>query len=234
MLTIQIKIIGKLPHESRSERTFRRYPVCDPGSVSADDITFGYPVVLDLHGVRVLVVGAGPVAVRKIAGLVAAGADVRVVAPEIDERLERELVGEIRERGYEAGDLEGVRLVVTATGVEAVDAAVAADARARGIWVNAADQPVDCDFILPAIARQSSISVAVSTDGKSPALAANLRDRIASLLTPALAALADDLAAERSVIKSTGGSTESHDWSARIDAVLDQDTAPGQDPRVPD
>ena len=93
--------------------------------------------------------------------------------------------------------------------------------------MNAADQPADCDFILPAIARRGSVSVAVSTDGKSPALAAHLRDRIASLLTPELAALAEDLAAERSLIKSAGGSTEGRDWAARIDTVLGRDsTAP--------
>jgi siroheme synthase-like protein len=130
-----------------------------------------------------------------------------------------------------------MRLVVTATGVRAVDAAVAAEARARGIWVNAADQPADCDFILPAIARQGSVSVAVSTDGRSPALAARLRDRLASLLTPAVGALAETLAAERSAIKAAGGSTEGIDWSAPIDAALDAtldtsldtslDTAPG-------
>ena len=197
-------------------------------------VTFGYPVVLDLHGVPVLVVGAGPVAVRKIAGLVAAGADVRVVAPEIDEQLDRQGVVEVRERVYEPDDLDGVRLVVTATGVEAVDAAVAADARARGIWVNAADQPADCDFILPAIARQGPVSVAVSTDGKSPALAARLRDRIASLLTPALATLAEDLAAERSAIRSAGGSTEDREWSARIDAALDHGTALDHDATAPE
>jgi precorrin-2 dehydrogenase / sirohydrochlorin ferrochelatase len=210
--------------------------------VSADAVTFGYPVVLDLHDVPVLVVGAGPVAVRKIAGLVAAGADVRVVAPEIDAQL-GELVElrragsvelrragsvELRRRTYQAGDLDGVRLVVTATGVASVDAAVAADARARGVWVNAADQPVDCDFILPAIARQGPISVAVSTDGRSPALAARLRDRIAALLTPDLAALAEDLGAERSAIRASGGSTEGRDWSTRIDEVLGQDSTPSE------
>ncbi len=195
------------------------------GQSPACPVTFGYPVVLDLHGVPVLVVGAGTVAVRKIAGLVAAGAVVVVVAPEIDEQLDedplRDRVG-LRRRAYEPGDLDGVQLAVTATGVGAVDAAVAADARARRIWVNAADQPADCGFILPAVAREGSISVAVSTDGKSPALAVKLRDRIASLVTPELATLADDLAAERSAIKASGGSTEDYDWSARIDAVLDQ------------
>jgi len=194
-------------------------------------VTFGYPVALDLHGVTVLVVGAGPVAARKVAGLVAAGAEVRVVAPEIDDQLEAQPLGdgggELRRRRYEVGDLDGVRLVVTATGVEAVDAAVAADARANGIWVNAADLPAECGFILPAIARQGPVSVAVSTDGTSPALAVRLRDRIATLLTPELATLADDLAADRSAIKSSGGSTEDHDWSARIDAALDAALDPG-------
>jgi siroheme synthase-like protein len=206
-----------------------------PSPISAATVTFGYPVVLDLHGVAVLVVGGGPVAARKIAGLVAAGAAVRVVAPEIDEQIEEltgELlpgrIGELSRRPYEPDDLEGMRLVVTATGVTAIDAAVAADARARGIWVNAADQPTDCDFILPAIARQGSVSVAVSTDGRSPALAARLRDRLASLLTPAVGALAETLAAERSAIKAAGGSTEGIDWSASIDAALDAslDTEP--------
>ena len=182
--------------------------------------------MLDLHGVPVLVVGAGQVAVRKIAGLVAAGAHVRVVAPDIDEQFDTDGIGELRRRAYETGDLDGVRLVVTATGVAAVDAAVAADARARGIWVNAADQPADCDFILPAIAREGAISVAVSTDGSSPALAARLRDRIATLLTPELATLAADLAAERAAIRASGGSTEGRDWSTRIDAVLGQDSMP--------
>ncbi|MGH9132473.1 MAG: precorrin-2 dehydrogenase/sirohydrochlorin ferrochelatase family protein [Ilumatobacteraceae bacterium] len=182
------------------------------------DVTFGYPVVLDLHDVPVLVVGAGPVAARKIEGLLAAGAAVRVVAPEVAGELEQ--VVEVRRRAYEPADLDGVRLVVTATGVETVDAAVAADARERGIWVNAADRPADCGFILPAIARQGAVSIAVSTDGRSPALARHLRDRIAPMLTPELAALAGELAAERAAIKQAGGSTEDHDWSPRIEAAL--------------
>jgi siroheme synthase-like protein len=210
MLTIQIKFVG----------ITEMSPLDSP--------RFGYPVVLDLHGVPVLVVGGGPVAVRKVAGLVAAGAVVRLVAPVVDERLARDDVGEIRGREYQPDDLDGMRLVVTATGVTAVDASVAADARVRGIWVNAADQPADCDFILPAIARQGSVSVAVSTDGKTPALAARLRDRIATLLEPSLAALADELAAARSAIKATGASTEGVDWSTRIDRVFDaaSDNAP--------
>jgi precorrin-2 dehydrogenase / sirohydrochlorin ferrochelatase len=182
--------------------------------------TFAYPVFLDLHEVPVLVVGAGPVAARKIAGLAGAGAMVRVVAPEVSPDVDEHLVAEFHRRAYEPGDLDGVRLVVSATGRAEIDAAVAADATAAGIWVNAADQPADCTFILPAVARNGPLGVAVSTDGTSPALARRLRDRAAALLTDEAAALAAELAEQRAAVRSAGGSTEDVDWSGLIDPVV--------------
>jgi siroheme synthase-like protein len=185
---------------------------------------FGYPVALDLHGVVVLVVGAGPVAARKVAALAGAGAVVRVVAPVLSDAMRAEVdagrVGEVVARPYRTGDLEGVRLVLAATGVEAVDAEVAADASAAGLWVNAADRRDHCTFILPAIARNGPLTVAVNTDGSSPALAGRLRDRAGQLLSDDVAALAQRLAGERAAIRAAGGSTEDTDWSAAIDAVL--------------
>jgi precorrin-2 dehydrogenase / sirohydrochlorin ferrochelatase len=187
------------------------------------DPRFAYPVALDLHGVVVLVVGAGPVAARKVAGLAGAGAVVRVVAPDVSAAMEREAsagrVEVLSRRTFQPSDLEGVRLVVTATGT-AADGDVAAAATAAGLWVNAADRPEDCSFILPAVARNGPVSIAVSTDGTSPALAQRLRNEASGLLTDDVAALADRLAAERAAIKQQGGSTEQHDWSAAIDAVL--------------
>ena len=182
--------------------------------------SFPYPVFLDLQDVPVLVVGAGPIAARKVAGLVAAGASVRVVAPEVSPELDRSTIVELRQRRYEPADLDGVRLVVSATGDAGVDATVAADATAAGIWVNAADQPADCSFILPAIARNGPLAVAVSTGGASPALARRLRDRAGELLTDDVVALAADLAAQRAAVRAAGGSTEDVDWSAALDAVL--------------
>jgi precorrin-2 dehydrogenase / sirohydrochlorin ferrochelatase len=181
---------------------------------------FGYPVFLDLHGVAVLVVGGGPVAARKVAGLAAAGASVRVVAPDVSPDLDRDQVAELHHRPYEPGDLDGVRLVVTATGDPAVDATVAADATAAGIWVNAADQPSDCTFILPAVTRNGPLTVAVSTDGASPALARRLRDRAAELLTDEVVDLASELATRRAAVRAAGGSTEAVDWSELIDPVV--------------
>jgi siroheme synthase-like protein len=190
---------------------------------------FAYPITLDLSGVAVLVVGAGPVAARKVAGLSEAGALVRVVAPEVSAEMTSAVaaghVDTLVRRPFRASDLDGVRLVVTATGTDA-DHEVATAATAGGIWVNAADRPGDCSFILPAVARNGPLSIAVSTDGTSPALAQRLRDEAGALLTDDVAALADRLAARRAAIKQQGGSTEEHDWGGEIDAVLGPPPSP--------
>ena len=178
--------------------------------------TFAYPVFLDLHDVPVLVVGGGRIGARKAEGLAAAGARVRVVAASVSEHVDASIIDDLRVRAFQPDDLEGIRLVVTATGDESVDASVAAQARARGIWTNAADQPVDCEFILPAIARRGRVSVAVSTDGASPALARELRNVIDEFLTDGIGALAETLAAERSAVQASGASTEDIDWTERV------------------
>ena len=177
---------------------------------------FAYPVALDLHDATVLVVGGGRIGARKAAGLAAAGARVRLVAIAVSAHVVRDDLAEVHERAFLDEDLDDVRLVVTATGDESIDAAVSAAARMRGIWANAADQPVDCEFILPAVARRGRVTIAVSTDGASPALARELRNVLDELLTDDIAALAEELAAERAVIQARGGSTESVDWTERI------------------
>ena len=183
-------------------------------------VKFSYPVFLDLADVPVLVVGAGPIGARKAEALQRAGARVRIVATVLGDAVDRDRYDDVRERPFQADDLEGIRLVITATGDAEVDAAVSAAARARGIWTNAADQPVDCEFILPAIARSGRVTVAVSTDGASPALARALRDRFAMMLGDDVAALAEELAEARAEVKAGGGSTEDVDWSAMIERVL--------------
>lgn len=185
-----------------------------------DSPTFGYPVVLDLRDVNVLVVGAGPVAARKVAGLGAAGARVTVVATVVSDALDRSGTAVVHERPFEPRDLDGMRLVITATGDAATDADIAAAADGRGIWVNAADQPADCSFILPAIARRGRLSIAVSTDGASPALARRLRDQAGQLLSDEVLALAAELAERRREVRAAGGSTELIDWSPLIDGVV--------------
>ncbi len=186
-------------------------------------MAFDFPVFLDLTGASVLVVGAGPVGLRKAAGAVAAGAAVTVVAPEFVAGFD-ELTVERLQRRFEPTDLDARQLVFVASGDPAVNAGVAAAAKAAGVWVNAADDPENCSFILPAVGRQGRLSVAVSTGGGSPALAQRLRDQIVhGVLTERVVHAADVLATERDAIHGEGRSTEGLDWATRLNQLLDPD-----------
>jgi precorrin-2 dehydrogenase/sirohydrochlorin ferrochelatase len=180
-----------------------------------------YPVVLRLSGKRVLVVGGGAVAARKVEGLLAAGAAVTVVAPtlvaELRDAAERgDIV--VVERSYRSGDVDGSWLVLTATDDAPTQQQVFDDAEAAGIWVNAADDPQRCSFFLPAVHRRDPVLVAVSTQGTSPALAAWLRDHLAAALPERLEELVAVLARRRAQIQAQGHSTEDEDWQAVIEA----------------
>ncbi|MDM7853511.1 uroporphyrinogen-III C-methyltransferase [Cellulomonas alba] len=143
-----------------------------------------HPLLLDLAGRRVLVVGGGPVAARRAARLVEDGADVHVVAPAICEDL-GELVDAGRlhwhAREYLATDLDGAWLVHTATGDRAVDAAVSADAEAARLWCVRADDASASAAWTPTVARADDVTVAVGAGG-DPRRAVALRDAIALLL----------------------------------------------------
>jgi precorrin-2 dehydrogenase/sirohydrochlorin ferrochelatase len=170
-----------------------------------------YPVNLLVSGKECLVVGGATVAARKIEGLLAAGAVVRVVATSVGPEV-LALGVAYEERPYAPGDLAGAWLVVTATGDPAVNAAVAAEAAAARIWVNAADDPPSCTFTLPAVFRQGPLSVAVATGGHSPALAGFLKAYLSDRVGPEWATLAVLLSAARERIQADGRSTEERDW----------------------
>jgi siroheme synthase-like protein len=183
-------------------------------------VAFDYPVFLDLSDVPVLLVGGGAVATRKLEGLIAAGARVTVVAPVICDAV-RAMPADLVVRSYVADDIAQHQLVMTATDDPEVNAKVARDARAAGVFVNSADDPVNCSFILPAVHRQGAVIAAVSTGGASPALAQHLRSRIAEIVTPQVARAAEELARQRREIQAAGGSTEDIDWAPRVQAALD-------------
>lgn len=151
-----------------------------------------YPLFADLAERPVLVVGGGAVAERKAAMLLAAGAQVRVGAPELTATL-REWAAQGRiahfPGRYEPAWQEGAWLVVAATGERALNARIAADGAARQRFVNVVDDPVLSSFQVPAVIDRSPLVVAVSTGGVAPALARRLRERIESLLDPALGPL---------------------------------------------
>jgi siroheme synthase-like protein len=140
-----------------------------------------YPLFLDLQDAPVLVAGAGKVALRKIGGLIETGASITVVAPEAREEMAT-LPVHWHCRRFRASDLRGMRLAFAATDDRAVNRRIGALARDLGIPVNVADSREECTFHVPARVQHGDLQVAVSTGGRSPRLAVQLRNEIRDVL----------------------------------------------------
>ncbi len=164
-----------------------------------------FPLFADLHDRPVLVIGAGEVAARKIALLLAAGAEVRVGAPALGEAVAR-LVRDHRVQhlpGHYTPDwLEGAWLVIAATADADLNHAIAADAAQRRVFVNVVDDAARSSFQVPAIVDRSPLVVAISSGGSAPMLARLLRERLESLLDAALGPLAALLERRRARIRA--------------------------------
>lgn len=164
-----------------------------------------YPLMLKIQGRRCVVIGGGPVAERKIAGLLEAGANVTVVSPRLTPRL-RELAqaGSIAlaEREARADDLDGAALVFAATDRPAVNANIAEAARERAIPVNVADDGADGDFLVPAVIRRGDLVLTASASGSGPALASRIIQEIAQRYGPEYTEYVKALKAVRSIVKS--------------------------------
>ncbi|VAX22161.1 Siroheme synthase / Precorrin-2 oxidase / Sirohydrochlorin ferrochelatase / Uroporphyrinogen-III methyltransferase [hydrothermal vent metagenome] len=137
-----------------------------------------YPLFLDINGKPCLIVGGGAVAFRKAMALLKCGAKVSVVAPELTEKM-KELV-DSKKITYIPGffkpeHMEGVTLAFGCTDMPEVNRAVYVVAVARGVLVNIVDQPKLCSFMVPAVVRRGDLSLAISTSGKSPAVAKKAR-----------------------------------------------------------
>ncbi len=145
-----------------------------------------YPAFLDLSRKPCLVVGGGAVALQKTKSLKAAGARVTVVAAEFRPEFRRLAGVRLARRGFRPADLgSGGRrpwIVVAATDDEALHRRIATLCRARGIWANVADRPPLCDFIVPAVVRRGPVTLAVSTGGRSPALAKFIGGRLRAMV----------------------------------------------------
>ena len=144
------------------------------------------PLFLHLRGRRVVLVGAGPVGASKLSQLLAAGADVRVVAPEVHPEVAASPV-EINRREFQASDLDDAWLVVAAATPD-VNRQVAAAAEERRIFVNAVDDPPNATAYLGGVVRRDGVTVAISTSGEAPAIAGLLREGLDALLPSDLSA----------------------------------------------
>ena len=179
-----------------------------------------YPVNLCLAGQPVLVVGGGPVAARKVEALLQAGARVTVVAPAAGRAIAGRPGVTWHRRRYQSPEAGSYRLVITATNDPAVNARVAGDCEAANVFVNSADDPANCTFTLPSVARRADLQVAVSTNGRSPALARWLRKRIEREIDSGYATLLELLAEARAEAKTAFGTSEIRGWDAALDSGL--------------
>jgi siroheme synthase-like protein len=146
-----------------------------------------YPLFVDLTGKQVVVIGGGEIAERKVTALIEGGAHVRLISPRLTASL-RALAGSGRvsvlERTYEPGDCKGAFLVISAASDSSVREAVWKETEEQGILLNTVDEPALCNVIMPAVVRQGDLTLAISTGGKSPALAARLREQLTGMYGP--------------------------------------------------
>jgi len=152
-----------------------------------------YPVFLNLLGKHCLLVGGGEVALGKVKALVGAGADLTLVAPTIHHGLLEPVLNglRIKQRPFEVSDLDGVFLAIAATDDHGLNQRIHRLCEERGILVNVVDDTPLCNFILPSIAKEGPLQVAVSSSGTSPTMARQLRQRIqVEILKPELGDLA--------------------------------------------
>jgi len=155
-----------------------------------------YIINLDLRGKKAVVVGAGTVAARKVRDLLAAGAAVTVVAPEVCEEI-RQAASEggllLIERRFQKGDLREARVAVCATNDEEVNRQVAEEGNSLGCLVNVVDRPALCDFTVPATLKRGALTIAVTTEGRCPSLAGLLREELGELYGEEYGALVETM-----------------------------------------
>jgi len=170
-----------------------------------------FPVFLKLAGRRCLVVGAGRVAQAKIEGLLLAGAHVRVVARSATRAVRAcARAGKVRweARSFEPSDLDGVFLGIAATSSAQLHDQISQEARRRGVLCNVADDPARCDFYYPAVVRRGPLQIAISTGGRSPALAQHLRKELERQFGPEYECWVEQLGEARRTLLARGVTPE--------------------------
>ncbi len=170
-----------------------------------------YPIYLNLKHKNCLVIGGGKVAERKTETLLEYEANVKVVSPAVENRIaEWALQGRIqlKKTVFCEEDLEGAFLVFIATDNNSVNQEITAMCRERNILVNAVDDPPNCDFYVPAVIRRSSLSVAISTEGKSPLFASRLKQMLSVHVPEEYGDFVDMMGAVREKIRNSDLSIE--------------------------
>lgn len=166
-----------------------------------------YPVMLDLTGRLVVVIGGGDVAARKVHEFVESGARVHIISPEVNDEI-KQLIEQnstlisFSKRKYKKGDLQGAALVYSTTDNQEVNKSVFYEAEELNLFINAVDDPENCSFIVPSIIRRGDLVVAVSTSGNSPAMAARLRRELEKFLPDSIEETLHKLKEVRALLKN--------------------------------
>ena len=194
------------------------------------------PLHIDTHDRRILVVGGGSVACRKLRTLLAANASVRVVSPVMNpELLALSASGAITARTgyYQESDLEGVFLAVAATNDTEVNSMIAKDARQRGILVTVVDAPALSTCAFPAMLRRGNLEISVATGGRCPAFAALVRDILSTVISDGYGIALEQLALEREKLLTEGNSSTYNKRILRAHAICLINELNEQKERVP-
>ena len=185
-----------------------------------------YPIVLNLRDKRCIVVGGGLVAERKVKAFLECGASVYVISPDLSPGLcdlaDKEQI-EVMPRTYRTGDLKDAVLAVAATDDPEVNSRVSGEGQRIGVLVNVVDEPEKSSFIVPSILRRGDLLIAVSTSGRSPALARKIREHLEERYSVEYAALVVLVSEVRAELKERGIEVQSDVWqkALQVAALLD-------------
>ena len=165
-----------------------------------------YPIYINLLNKSCLIVGGGIVAQRKVENLLEYGASITLVSPQITpviKQYEQSGVIKVVERNFEAQDLDYVFMVFIATNDSEVNRYIAELCVSRQILVNAVDDPPNCDFFVPAVVKRGSLAIAISTTGKSPLLARQIKEDLENIYSEEYSEYVDLLGEYREMIKNS-------------------------------
>ncbi len=182
-----------------------------------------YPIYLNIRGKKCVVVGGGQVALRKVRALLEHGANVEVISPDLYSELGRLVAsGEIRvlNREYQTGDLKGAFIGIAATNNNELNRQVVEEAHRNAVLVNVVDDAEKSDFIVPSYLRRGDVAIAVSTNGRSPALARKIRTRLEKDFGDEYAALALLVDEVRAEVTRLGIKVEGDGWQEALDLDL--------------
>ena len=186
-----------------------------------------YPITLDIHGQRCLVVGGGVVAKRKVEALIPCGPKIVVLSPVLCDGLaklvEKQQI-EWQQRKYQSGDVQGAKLVFAATDNSTVQQQIKKEADRAGILVNVISDPRACSFQVPATFRRGDLLLTISTCGASPALAARIRKELEQLYGKEYEVLLTLMAAVRKQIVALNNDQSSH--KLLFEKLLNSDILP--------